>query len=403
MSNFLPYCRQTIDEGDIASVVEVLRGPWLTTGPKVDAFEAAFARHVGAAHAVACSSGTAALHLTALALELGEGDQVIVPSVTFAATANAVRFVGAEVIFADVDAESGLMTANTLEAALSKARPERLKAVFVVHLAGGTVEVPAIRRLLDERASGVRVVEDACHALGGTYPGGSGRLVPVGSHPLSAAAIFSLHPAKAMTTGEGGIVTTEDARCARRLRALRNHGFIREAGDFAQDDMAFAPDGRPNPWYHELHELGFNYRITDIQCALGLSQLEKLDTFVARRRELVNLYDELLQPLAPIVMPMARAGEGAPGWHLYSARIDFRAAAVDRGTLMRTLTESGVGTQVHYIPLHLQPYYRRLCGDCDLPGAVAYYERTLSLPLFPAMTDDDAARVVAALAACLGA
>ncbi|HEY7608077.1 MAG TPA: UDP-4-amino-4,6-dideoxy-N-acetyl-beta-L-altrosamine transaminase [Alphaproteobacteria bacterium] len=389
----IPYGRQLIEEDDIRAVVEVLRGDWLTTGPAVAAFEAAFAEAVGGAHAVSCANGTAALHLAALALGLGPGDRVIVPSLTFLATASAPRFTGAEIVFADVDADSGLLTPATLEAAIARvprAERETLKAVFPVHLGGQLCDMPALRALCAEH--GLAVVEDACHALGAEYGDG----VRVGG--AANLATFSFHPVKTITSGEGGMVTTGDARLAARLRRLRSHGMIRDAAAFSERAAAFDAGGAANPWYYEMPEPGLNYRLTDIQAALGHSQLRKLARFVARRDALMARYAERLAPLAPVVRLAGRAKAGRPAWHLCSVRIDFTALGTDRASLMRRLRERGIGTQVHYIPVHRQPYYSQRYGALRLPGAEDYYRRALSLPLYAAMAPADVDTVVDALA-----
>lgn len=392
---FLPYARQSVEDDDIAAVTRVLRGEWLTTGPTVAAFEAALAGKLGTRHAVACSSGTAALHLTMLAMGLGPGDAVVVPSMTFLATANAARFVGAGVVFADVNSETGLMGAAEVEAALARAGGARVRAVLPVHFAGQCVDPAGIAALAAE--NGLVVVEDACHAIGTTYVTSGGGRAAVGACRDSAMCVFSFHPVKTVTMGEGGAVTTNDEDLAKRLRLFRNHGMTRDPDRFETTDAAFAADGSPNPWYHEMAEFGFNYRASDIHCALGLSQLGKLDRFVARRRALAARYDALLAPLAPVVRPVGRVPDCEPAWHLYVVLIDFEVAGMARAELMNRLRERGIATQVHYLPVHRQPYYRRRYGDLNLPGAEAYYARALSLPLFPAMTDADVDRVVATL------
>ncbi|MGH6953757.1 MAG: UDP-4-amino-4,6-dideoxy-N-acetyl-beta-L-altrosamine transaminase [Alphaproteobacteria bacterium] len=398
MADFLPYARHLIEDDDVAAVAEAMRSGWLTTGPAVAAFEREFARAVEAPHAVACSSGTAGLHLAALALGLAPGDSAVVPSVTFLATANAARYVGAEVTFADVDADTGLLTEATLEEALGRGG-RSVKAVFPVHLAGQTVDMAMVARMAAAR--GLRIVEDACHALGGAYRTAEGGRIAVGSCRHADMAMFSTHPAKAVTTAEGGIVTTRDSALDDRLRRLRNHGMVRDAGRFTERSQALAADGRANPWYYEMPEPGFNYRASDLHCALGLSQLRKLGRFLARRRALALRYDRALAPLAPVVRPGARLPGAESGWHLYTVLIDFARAGLDRVALMRALEARGIGTQVHYLPVHRQPYYRGRYGALELPGADAYYARTLSLPLFPAMADTDVDRVAAALAEVL--
>ena len=380
---FLPYGRQSIDETDIEAVAEALRGDFLTTGPTVDRFEAAFAEAVGARHAVACSNGTTALHLAVAALDIGPGDVCIVPSITFVATANVCAMQGAQVVFADVDPATGLMTEETLADALARAGGD-VAAVLPVHLAGNACDMAAIAGMAQRW--GAHVVEDACHAVGTVTTDG-----PVGSTTRSAAACFSFHPVKTLTTGEGGMVTTADAAMAQRMRRLRSHGLVRE--DF--------PAPAPGPWWYEQAELGFNYRLPDVLCALGLSQLKRLPAFVARRRLLAARYAERLAPLAPLVqLPPTTPGVD-PALHLMAARIDFAALGVTRAAFQEALRSRGIGTQVHYIPVHRQPYWAERSKNPSLPGADAWYENTLSLPLFPAMDEADVDRVCEAVADCI--
>jgi UDP-4-amino-4,6-dideoxy-N-acetyl-beta-L-altrosamine transaminase len=387
---FLPYGRQSIDQDDVQAVAAALTADFLTTGPLVGQFEAAFAAKVGASHAISCNSGTAGLHLATLAAGFGPGDVVIVPAITFLATANAVRYVGAEVAFADVDPESGLLTEETLRAALDRASG-RIVAVMPVHMKGVPADMLAIDAIA--RQQGLMVIEDAAHAIGSTYGNGAHK---VGANRHAAMTVFSTHPVKTMTTGEGGIVTTEDEELARRLRRYRSHGM---EADPARWQTAHGRETEgPAPWFYEMPDPGYNYRLPDFNCALGLSQLAKLDGFIARRAELVARYDSLLAPLSPLVRPPKRSGDSRPGWHLYAVQIDFATAGIERGSLMRRLKAEGIGTQVHYIPLHWQPYYRERYGDMTLPGAEAFYAGTLALPLFPAMVDSDVDRVVERLA-----
>ncbi|MFC5354338.1 UDP-4-amino-4,6-dideoxy-N-acetyl-beta-L-altrosamine transaminase [Azospirillum himalayense] len=415
---FLPYGRQDVDQDDIDAVTAVLRGDWLTQGPAVEAFERALAERTGAAHAVACANGTAALHLAFLALGLGrEGtgpaDAVVVPSVTFLATASAVRHAGAEVAFADVDPATGLMGPEQAEAAIARAEAAgwRVRALAPVHFAGQTADMAGLGALAARR--GLAIVEDACHAIGSADAAADGRLAPVGSaardfgtqdfgaEAFGAMTAFSFHPVKTIAAGEGGAVTTNDPDLAARLRRLRNHGMERDPAHFGDLDAALDAAGTPNPWYYEMAEPGFNYRLTDLQSALALSQLARLDAFVARRRHLMDLYAERLAPLFPLVRPAARVPWCRPAWHLCAVRIDFAAAGRSRAQVMADLRVRGIGTQVHYIPVHRQPYWRRRYGALSLPGADAHYAQTLSLPLFPAMADADVDRVVTALAGAL--
>jgi UDP-4-amino-4,6-dideoxy-N-acetyl-beta-L-altrosamine transaminase len=381
---FLPYGRQTIEDDDVAAVAAALRADFLTTGPTVEAFETAFRQKVGAEHAIAVANGTATLHLAMLALGVGEGDVCIAPSVTFLATANCARYVGAEVVFADVDPDSGLMTPETLADALKRAGDRRVKAVLPVHLRGDVCDLPALRELAAK--AGAVLVEDAPHALGsvGRFDGVDH---PVGDGAYSAFASFSFHPVKTLATGEGGMLTTNDAGLAARARSLRGHGMVRPAG--------------AEPWVYEMPELGFNYRIPDVLCALGISQLAKLDRFVDRRRTLTALYAEKLAALAPTVRLAASPAWSDPALHLLTVLIDFEAAGTTRRAVVEALKAQGVGSQVHYIPVHTQPYYQARYGALDLPGADAWYARCLTLPLYPTMADGDVDRVVEALRAAL--
>jgi perosamine synthetase len=380
---FLPYGRQEIDDEDVAAVVASLRSDYLTTGPTVGAFEEALAASVGAKYAVAISNGTAALHAACAAAGLGPGDEALVPAVTFLATANAARYVGAEPVFVDVNPDDALID---LEDAARRLTP-RTKAILPVHMTGRPADMAAVAAFA--RAHGLVVIEDAAHALGASFQGH-----PIGDGAFAQMATFSFHPVKHITTAEGGAITTQDPALYARLSTFRTHGMVREPAQLQRPS--------PGPWYYEQHELGYNYRLTDVQCALGLSQLRKLPGFLARRRALAARYDALLAGVAG-VQP---AGVGHPdaesAWHLYAVLIDFEAAGVDRATVMGRLKARGVGTQVHYIPVPEQPYYMARGADpAHYPGARRWYARTLSLPLYPGMADGDVERVVVALQAAL--
>ncbi len=374
----IPYGRQQIEEDDIAAVARVLRGDWLTTGPEVEKLEADLAKRIGAGYAVACASGTAALHLSLLALGIGDGDRVVVPALTFTATASAARLVGAEVTFADVDPANGLMDTGMAEAALT----DDVKAVLPVHLNGQTVDMAAFTEWAAKWD--IALIEDACHAFGGTYRDAAGDWRPVGDIEHDGTACFSFHPVKAIAMGEGGAVTCRDDEIAARLRQYRNHGIVRKPG--------------PQPWAYEVRDVGLNYRASDIHCALARSQLAKLDRFLARRRDIVSAYDRLFAPLAPALRPLARVDHCQPAWHLYVVHIDWAALDTDRASFMAALAAEGIGSQVHYIPLHQQPYFRDRYGRQSLPGAEAYYASCLSLPLYPAMTDEQVEQVADAVA-----
>jgi dTDP-4-amino-4,6-dideoxygalactose transaminase len=321
-----------------------------------------------------------------MALDVQPGEVVIAPSITFLATANCARYVGAEVVFADVDPQSGLMTPETLAEALTRVGDRKLRAVLPVHLRGDVANLPALSALAAD--AGAVLVEDAPHALGTTMTFGN-VAERVGDARHSAMATFSFHPVKTIATGEGGMVTTNDPALAERLRVMRSHGMVR-------------PEGA-EPWWYEMPEPGFNYRLPDILCALGLSQLKKLPRFAARRRALAKAYEAALAPLSPLVRIAARPAWSDPVLHLMCVLIDFEGAGRTRRQVVDALRERGVGTQVHYIPVHRQPYYRERYGALDLPGAEAWYARCLSLPLYPGMADEDVGRVAEALKTVLGA
>ena len=396
MRKHLPYGRQVIEDDDIEAVVNVLRGDWLTTGPNVVDFEAALAERVNAKFAVSCSSGTAALHLAAMALRLGPNDAVVVPTLTFAATANAALYVGADVIFADVDPNSGLMTSDTLQEALEQSRGRNVRAVFPVHLNGQCADPEEISKIAG--TAGLHVIEDACHALGSSYDVSDGTVAFAGECRHSDAAVFSFHPVKTIAVGEGGAVTTNDAALDARMRQLRNHGLTRNPADFANHELGFACDGEANPWYYEVADLGFNFRLNDISCAMGLSQLKKVDRFIERRRDLVQQYRDGLADLAPLLRPIDQKPGNAAAWHIFAVLIDFDRLGCERAKFIKKLRDRSIGSQVHYIPLHLQPLYQDRFGDQSrLAGAETYYEKVLSLPLFPSLSDDDVSYVIEVL------
>ncbi|MCD6732499.1 MAG: UDP-4-amino-4,6-dideoxy-N-acetyl-beta-L-altrosamine transaminase [Burkholderiaceae bacterium] len=379
----IPYGRQEVTQADIDAVEAVLRSDFLTQGPAVACFEQALASYCGAAHGVAVANATAALHLACLALELGPGDWLWTSPNTFLASANCALYCGARVDFVDIDPRTYNMDPAALAAKLERAeRDGRLpKVVVPVHFAGQSCDMAAIGALA--KRYGFRVIEDASHAVGGRYRG-----APVGSCAHSDIAVFSFHPVKIVTTGEGGMALTHDARLARRLERLRSHGMTREAAL-----MDAEPDG---PWYYQQIELGYNYRITDIQAALGLSQLARLDDYVQRRHRLAARYDRLLDEL-PVTVP-ARATDAYSALHLYPIQVDVARCGRSRRQVFDALRAAGIGVNVHYIPVHTQPYYRRMgFAIGDFPHAEAYYAQAISLPMFATLTDAQQDEVVAAL------
>jgi perosamine synthetase len=383
----LPYGRQTIDETDIEAVVEALRAPYLTCGPLVGRFEGALASYLGVEHASVCSNGTSALHLAFAALGIGRGDEVITSPITFSATAAAAYYVGATVRFADVDPTTGGLCPRSVESRLTHAT----RAIVPVHLAGQPVDMEPIWRLAAQRH--LRVIEDACHALGAEY---RGTKIGAGN---SDATVFSFHPVKHITTGEGGAVITREARIKRRIDRLRQHGVERDA-----DKMYQRPEGS---WDYEVQELGWNYRLPDIACALGLTQLAKLDGFLAARRALVATYRAELARVFPkggVTAPIEIEGRTS-AYHLFAVAIDFARYRTDRATVMAKLAAAEIGTQVHYVPLLRHPLHAARCPGERLearPGVDHYYARTLSLPLYPSLAHADVTRVVEELARALG-
>ena len=413
----IPYGKQFIDEDDIKAVVEVLRSDWLTTGPKVSEFEEAFAQYVSAKHAVAVSSGTAALHAAMYAIGIGPCDEVILPPITFAATANCIVYQGGMPVFSDVELDTLLLDPKRIESKITS----NTKVIIAVDYAGHPCDYDSLRKIADK--NNFVLMADACHALGAEYNGQK-----VGS--LSDLSIFSFHPVKHITTGEGGMITTDNADYASRMRFFRNHGITT---DHHQRE-------KQGSWFYEMMDLGYNYRMTDFQCALGISQLKKLPKFLERRREIAAIYDEAfvdisgIEPLglradvlpakhyttrplrnalrselhpmysapranfisqnvlpnAPCTMPSKHA------YHLYVVKVDCKAIGTDRNTLFQALHERGVGVNVHYIPVYLHPYYQKRFGYKKglCPVAEEAYEQIFSLPIYPAMTDDDVEKVV---------
>jgi len=391
-SSFLPYGKQSIDEHDIAAVLGVLSGDWLTCGPKVDEFEQALAGYCGAKHAIAVSNGTAALHLAALAAQLRPGDRLLTSAITFLASANCAEYVGATADFADIDPTNRCVSEETL----AKAWRDDVKAVVAVDFAGYPCVTRELAAFVHDR--GAVLIEDGCHAIGASLQGHK-----IGGLPWADMTTFSFHPVKTITTGEGGAILTNRDDLAERCRLLRNHGMVKakdEGGRMKDEGAAFIGEG---PWVYEMPEPGFNYRLTDLQCALGLSQLKKLDRFVRRRREIVDRYNIAFQTLPGVQLPpssfIPHPSSLLPAWHLYVLEIDFDALGKSRAQVMTELKGKGVGTQVHYIPVHLQPYYRTHRGyrEGKCPAAEAYYRRCLSLPLYPSMSERDVETVVQAV------
>jgi perosamine synthetase len=373
--NLLPYGRQSITEEDIAAVGDVLRSDWLTTGPKVGEFEEAFAARVGATYAVSFSSGTAALHAAAFAADLQSGDEAITTPLTFAATANCVLYQGATPVFADID--PGTLNLDPEQAA--QHITTRTKAILPVDYAGHPAQLDRFLALADRH--GLIVIEDAAHALGAEY-----RQRRVGS--VSHLTVFSFHPVKHLTTGEGGMVTTDNPKFAEKLRRFRNHGISSDARQRQSEGQ----------WHYEMVLLGYNYRLTDISCALGLQQLPRLDANLARRKAIAERYGEAFRSLAGVIMPQVR-DDVNPAWHLYPIRLEAKNFSADRREFFRALRAENIGVNVHYIPVHLHPYYRERFGyrGGEFPLAEQAYDELISLPMFHGMGEQDVEDVISAV------
>lgn len=379
----IPYGRQDISEADIQAVVDVLRSDFLTQGPAPPAFEKAVAGFCGARHAVAVNSGTSALHIACLALGVGPGDRVWTSSITFVASANCARYCGAEVDFVDIDPRTYNLSVERLAEKLERAkRAGRLpKVVIPVHLGGQPCDMAGIGEL--GRSYGFRLIEDASHAVGGRYRG-----EPIGNGRHSDITVFSFHPVKIITTAEGGMALTNDSRLAKRMQLLRSHGITRDTAD-----MTRVAEG---PWYYEQIELGFNYRMTDVQAALGLSQMARLDEFLARRERIARRYDALLAGL-PLATPWQHP-DGYSGRHLYVVRLRLSEIGKSHREVFEAMRAAEIGVNLHYIPVYRQPYYERMgFRRTDFPEAERYHAEAISLPIYPALSDEQQDRVVKVL------
>lgn len=364
----IPYGRQHITQADIDAVIKTLQSDWLTQGPAVEAFETAFAEYIGAKYAVAVTNGTAALHLCTMALEVEPGNKVITTPITFAASANCVRYCGGQVVFADIDPDTALLDINKVRILLESHPKGTFSGIIPVDFAGYAVDLEAFRALADEY--GLWIIEDACHAPGGFFTDSNGQKQQCGNGKFADLSIFSFHPVKHIACGEGGMITTNNKDLYEKLLVLRTHGITKDPGKLIENHGL---------WYYEMQELGYNYRISDINCALGLSQLSRAADGLQKRRALAKAYDMAFEQSA--VKPLLPPVDEGHAYHLYVIQTDERKELYD------LLRAKGIYCQVHYIPVHLQPYYQQLgWRKGDLPIAEAYYERCLSLPMFPELT-----------------
>jgi len=369
----IPYGRQHIDENDVEAVKSVLQSDFLTQGTKVKEFEENLANYCGAKYAIVFSSGTAALHGAYFAAGLTSEDELITTPITFLATANAALFLGAKPVFVDIQRDTGNINPNLIEEKITK----KTKAIVPVDYSGQPADLEEIYKIA--KKNNLLVIEDACHALGAEYKG-----LKIGSCEYSDMSVFSFHPVKSITTGEGGAVLTNERDYYERLSMFRQHGVTKDIAKFKQNSEV------TGDWYYEMHGLGYNYRLTDIQCALGISQLTKLDRFIARRQEIVEKYNMAFKESLYLIRPHMK-NDRKSAWHLYMLRLQLDRMSKTRQQIFEELRSLGVGVHVHYIPVHLQPYYRDRFGykRGDFPEAEAYYDSALTIPLFPAMSDDD--------------
>jgi UDP-4-amino-4,6-dideoxy-N-acetyl-beta-L-altrosamine transaminase len=380
MDRIIPYGKQNITEADIQAVVETLKSDYLTQGPKINEFEEAFAQYVGAKYAVAVANGTAALHLNCLALNVKEGDKVITTPITFAASANCVRYCGGEVIFADIDPETYLLDINKVRELLEASPRGTYKGIIPVDFAGRAVDLEAFRSLADEY--GLWIIEDSCHSPGGNFVDSKGQRQNCGNGKFADLAIFSFHPVKHIAAGEGGMITTNDEELYKRLLKLRTHGITKDESSY-ENSVEFAGGENTYPaWYMEMQELGYNYRLTDFQAALGLSQLKRADEGLERRNEIAKKYFGAFKG-KDFIKGQSGVIEGH-AYHLYVIEVE------DRLGLYNYLRENKIFAQIHYIPTHLMPYYRQFgWKEDDMPKAETYYKHCISLPMFPTLSDED--------------
>ena len=395
----LPYNRQTIDESDVRAVVKILKGDFLTTGPEAALFEKEIAEYTGAKYAVVCSNGTAALHIMMMALELNSKDTVLTTPITFVADANAPRFVGAQVIFADIRSDDANIDVNAVRNVLENRSD--IKVIIPVHFAGQPVDMITLSKIAKE--FGVTVLEDACHALGASYLNEQGEKAMIGSCQHSKMCMFSFHPIKSITTGEGGAITTNDKDLYLKLLRLRSHGVTKDERIIKNQELGYSVvNGEKvlNPWYYEMQNLAPNYRMTDFQSALGRSQLLKLEKFIDRRNFLTEIYlKEILKKIPDLAKPLSLRKSIISAHHLFVVRINFNQLNGGRAALMLFLQKYGIQTQVHYMPIYMHPYYQEYFkNSIKFPEAEKYYNECLSLPLFPSMKNSDPIDVVKILA-----
>lgn len=373
VKRFLPYSRQTIDKTDIEKVTKVLKSDFITQGPNIIDFEKDFAKYTGAKYAVACATGTAALHLSCIALGINKNSKILTSAITFVASANCAEFLGGNVDFVDIEENSYCMNVNDLE---KKLKQKKIDLVIPVHLCGHSSDMEKIYRL--KKKYNFYIIEDSCHALGGKYKGFN-----VGSCKYSDISTFSFHPVKPITTAEGGMITTNDEKIYQKLMLYRTHGIHKNPSKFKNKNLAFDNQNQPNRWYYEMDVLGFNYRMTDLQAALGRSQLKKIDLFTKKRIKIANIYNKNFKNIKNLKTPLVSKNI-LHAYHLYTILIDFKKISISKNKFMKLLLDFGIGSQVLYIPVFLQPYYKRKYNykPSKFPISMKYYEQALSIPIF---------------------
>ncbi len=381
LNKFFPYSRQSIDKSDIKNVVKVLKSDFITQGPNILDFEKNFARYVNAKYAVSCATGTAALHLACMAIDLSKGDTLVTTPITFVASANCAQYLGAKTLFVDIDNKSNCICPEQLKKLLKK---KKIHTVVVVHMAGHSAEMNKIYSL--KRKYGFNLIEDSCHALGGSYNNKK-----VGSCSYSDISTFSFHPVKPITTGEGGMITTNNKKIYDKLLLLRTHGITKNKKKFINKKLAFDNKGNQNLWYYEMLDLGYNYRITDIQASLGSSQLKRLDKFTKSRKKIAQIYDQQFTSNPFIITPKVSKNV-SHAYHLYTLIIDFAGINKSRNKIMHELRKLNIGSQVLYIPVNLQTYYLKKNNfiNKNFPNTLKYYYSCLSIPIFADMKPKDA-------------
>ena len=392
MEKIIPYGHQNITNEDFAAVAKVLKADYITQGPVVEEFENEVCNKVGSKYGVCCTNGTSALHLAMIAAGIKKDDRVIAPAITFCASANGARFLGAEILFADIN-NSVTMSVDSCRALLEKSKEEGkpVKAVVTVDMAGYVCDMEAFAKLKDE--FGFVWVQDACHSIGATWKDSTGKTYRIAEFEKVDMTVFSFHPVKHITCGEGGMVVTRSEKYAKKLRLYRSHCTTKEPGEFMNKAEAFDPNGLVNPWYYEMQDLGFNYRMTEIQAALGLSQLKRLESGIERRREISNRYHKEFSDCEYIDFPFIDDKKIGHAYHLAIFLIDFEKLGMSRAKFMLDLREKGIGSQVHYVPVPMMPYYAdKLHGEL-FPNSLAYYRKCLSLPCFPTLSNSDLDKV----------